>query len=282
MPAINLIPAPRLDARRRRSRRNRCVLGCMAYAVAAMAAAVAAHGVWGDADAHVTDRLAEAAADVDQTGKAIAAVRADLDAAHATLRASRSIAEQPDWSAVMALLAAKAGPDVALRACNVRPRDPDPQRTGGLTPDPKEAKKPGARPANARPEPPPEPVMALTVAGLGKTQYAVSQFALRLEATGLFARVSLIETNREAFERGEAIAFRVECSMEAPSKDAAAAMGRAPTAKLSAPQAAPPTPAGPATRPAGIARPTTVPASLRATAPAAPPRRGVPIGGGNG
>src|SRR3954454_19723313 len=84
MTAINLIPAPRLDARRRRSRRNRCVLGCAAYAVAAVAASGAAHGRWGEAGAHVADELTAAAADVDQTGKAIAGVRADLDAAHAT------------------------------------------------------------------------------------------------------------------------------------------------------------------------------------------------------
>jgi hypothetical protein len=183
-----------------------------------VAASVACHGVWGEAEAHVAGQLAGAAADVDQTGKAIAGVRADLDAAHATLRASRSIAEQPDWSAVMALLAAKAGPDVALRGCTVRPKDPEPQQP--KAPQPKDPKKSGAK-TPARPEPPPEPVMVLTVSGLGKTQFAVSQFALRLEATGLFARVSLIETNREAFEKGEAIAFRVECSLDAPAREVA-------------------------------------------------------------
>jgi hypothetical protein len=53
----------------------------------------------------------------------------------------------------------------------------------------------------------------LNIAGLARSQLAVSQFILRLEQTGLFDRVSLIDTARETFLGGPATGFKLECSL---------------------------------------------------------------------
>ena len=56
----------------------------------------------------------------------------------------------------------------------------------------------------------------MTIPGVGRPQLAVSQFALRLEQTQLFAKVRLVETNRTTLDRLEAVAFVIECSLDDP------------------------------------------------------------------
>src|SRR5687768_6607625 len=103
MRTMNLIPAHRLAARHRRALRNRCAVGCTAYAAAVLAACAAGHVVLAKADPLVGGRLEDVAEEIDRSGKSIAAVKTELDTAQSTLRASRSIAEQPDWSALLAI-----------------------------------------------------------------------------------------------------------------------------------------------------------------------------------
>jgi hypothetical protein len=121
MKSVNLIPAARLSARRRRAHAKRCIAGCSLYAVLAMAAELACRGIWGQADASLPVRLADAQAVVERSARDLAATRADMDAAQSTLRASRSIAEQPDWSVLMNLLALKEGDEIVLRQCLLLP-----------------------------------------------------------------------------------------------------------------------------------------------------------------
>jgi hypothetical protein len=53
---------------------------------------------------------------------------------------------------------------------------------------------------------------------------AANRFLLRLEQTGLFSKVSLLDTAREPFFDKNAIAFRLECALNpAPPPGAPAA-----------------------------------------------------------
>src|SRR4051794_9483600 len=143
MKTINLIPAPRLQARRRRVHRLRCAAGCLAYVGVMGIATAVSHAVLEKSDPQLENRLTAVGLTIDQTSKSVATAKGELDRAQSTLRASRSIAEQPDWSALLALLASKSGEEIVLKGCAVRPRDPE--RPAAL-PDPK---KPGAKPAAA-------------------------------------------------------------------------------------------------------------------------------------
>jgi hypothetical protein len=212
MKSVNLIPGPRLAAKRRRVHLRRCVAGCCAWAVLAAGAAGAAQVTWGGVDPGTDASLEKLARDIDDAGRATGAVNAELSAAESTLRAKRRIADQPDWSLLLAILAGQTGDEVVLKGCNLRVA-----ATPAPTP-PVLPARPGAGqvPVAAGALQPTAHRFTVNASGVAKSQLAVTKFVLRLEQTGLFARVTLLDTTREAFVDGEAIGFRVECWLDEP------------------------------------------------------------------
>src|SRR5581483_11720777 len=112
MKNINLIPAPRRAAKRRRIHLRRCAVGCAAWAALSVAAAVLAHAVWRVEDPQVGERLARMNEEVTRTERALGDVRLQLAKAHSSLRGNEAIAAQPDWSILLALLGKQVGDDV--------------------------------------------------------------------------------------------------------------------------------------------------------------------------
>src|SRR3954454_17334622 len=108
MKSVNLIPAPRRVAKLRRIHLRRCAVACAGWAVLCAVAAASSHALWRNPeDMQAEDRYATVSEDIERTDRAIAAVRAQLAAAQSTLRAHEAIADQPDWSVLLALLAQK-------------------------------------------------------------------------------------------------------------------------------------------------------------------------------
>lgn len=229
MKSVNLIPAPRQVAKRRRVHLRRCAAMCAAWAVLLVVAAVAIRVVWGgDGDAQAGDRLAAVSDDIARTERAMAETRNQLAAAQSTLRAHEAIANQPDWSILLAVLARKIGDDVVLKGVRVHPAGAsasaartDPRRTTVMA-------APGAGGPGGAGGPIAEPPFVLEASGMAKTHAAANRFVLELEKTGLFAKVTLLDTAREPFLVGEAIAFRLECSLDEPGNASATAPGNAP------------------------------------------------------
>lgn len=235
MNSVNLIPAPRLAAQKRRVHLRRCAAGCCAWAVASALAAGAAHAMWRQAeDPQFEERLAAVSDDIERTGRAIATAKAQLAAAQSTLRANEAIASQPDWSILLAVLARGIGDDVVLRSCHVHPaggvagRRFDARRTVTPATPHAPAIAPGTAgsPANAAPAPAEEATpFVLEANGIARTLASAHRFVRDLEKTRLFARVTLLDTTREPFLTEGAIAFRLECSLDelAPATPAATA-----------------------------------------------------------
>jgi hypothetical protein len=119
-----------------------------------------------------------------------------MNDAQARLDTIRVINEQPDWSVLLRLIAKASTDQIVLTGCRL-----DLQADANRT---------NARPATTQPN---AANHVLSITGFGRTQAAVSHFVLRLEEAKLFDRVSLIKTSREAFSSGEAVAFRIECSL---------------------------------------------------------------------
>src|SRR5665213_937838 len=165
MQGVNLIPASRRDAKRRRLHTRWCAAGCAVYAAAALAGAVA---------------------------------RTAMDA-------DRQIAEQPDWSHLLGVLARQSGDQIVFNSCAV---GPNLQADASPAAVPPAAKTPGSGASRT--------ALALTVSGFGRSQLAISQFVLRLEKTGLFARVA-VQTHRETYLGGEAVSFQLICSLDEPA-----------------------------------------------------------------
>ena len=226
MKRVNLIPVQRRLAKQRRTYIRRCVAACAAWAFVAAGAGVATHLTWGRIDPTLEPRLQRAAQSIETADRTLAAVQADLAAARSTLRATQAIADQPDWSILLALMGRSAGPEIVLRNCNV-------EQTIAPVVAPV-AQPTGRGAAKAPPAPPAPPVKVFSVGtqGMGRSQFAVAQFVLRLERSGLFARVSLVDTSRESFLGREAVSFRIECVLDSSpltpaSKDAIAGGGAA-------------------------------------------------------
>jgi hypothetical protein len=214
MKSVNLIPGPRRDAKRRRRHRNTCVAACGAYAAVLACAVGVARIVWGGAAVveELGTRIETAEKDIHRLERQTADARVELATARATVEANRTVAGQPDWSVLLGLLAKTTGDDVVLRAVSIAP----PPNVAG--PAPVAA---GTAGANAT-QPKAMPDVVLDVGGIGRSQLAVSQHVLRLEQTGLFSKVTLLDTGREAYLNGNAIAFRLQCTFgDRPAQPAA-------------------------------------------------------------
>jgi len=192
MRSINLIPSSRQAARRRRRQVGWCAAGCVAYGLAAAAAGAVAVVVWGGRDVAVTGELSSVQQDIQKSNQSLAQANAALARARTVLGATRQMCERPDWGQLPALLAQEGSDRVMLRTCELSPAGP---ATAGVPAGP----------------------FVLLAAGVARTPADAQQYAIRLQKTGLFDRVTLVDTHREPFAGLEAAAFRIECALGAAS-----------------------------------------------------------------
>jgi hypothetical protein len=218
MKSVNLIPAPRRDAKRRRRHRNVCALACGTYALALGCALGVAHLMFAGAAARLDEELHATDAAIERTQQQVDDCRDELIAARATIEANRTVAEQPDWSVLLALLAKCTGDDVVLRSVIITP----PAAPTGAAAAAAQAAAKAGTPA---PAPPAVPEFLLEVHGIGRSQLAVQQHVLRVEQTGLFAKVALLDTGREPYLEQDAIAFRLQCTFGEPKQPQPAQAG---------------------------------------------------------
>ena len=196
--AVNLIPAQRLKARQRRRRVERWTAGTLSYGLALVGVSCVLHLMSVGGERAVATELEQTRAKFQAVNAAIEKIQPKLAEAQTTLVANRSIGGQPDWSILLALLAELLGDDAMLVSCELKPLTDD------WSGDRSESLREPAKATMAA-------QYLLRLAGLGQTQAAVSNYLLRLEQTGLFESVSLIETSTVPFHTGSAVAMRIEC-----------------------------------------------------------------------
>jgi hypothetical protein len=113
----------------------------------------------------------------------------------AAMQSIREIAEQPDWSILVAAVGQRCGDEIFLAdlamAGNSR-QDSDP---------------------SPKPSDPSSRNLVLHLKGFGQSQEAVSSFVLRLQELSIFDRVKLLQTTRQAFAGADAYAFQVDCTI---------------------------------------------------------------------
>ena len=220
MNGINLIPAPRLAAKRRSAHLHCCAAACACWTVLSLGAAGLAHAIWREEDPQAVERLAKVNEEMRRTDRVIAGLRAELAAAQSTLRANQTIAAQPDWSIMLGLLGQQVGDDIVLKSCRVRPSSV----ARAVAPAARRGAPRTAAPAADAAQPAEPPPFALDVSGMALDHAAANKFLLRLEQTGLFTKVSLLDTAREPFFDKNAVAFRLECALnQSPPNDPASA-----------------------------------------------------------
>jgi hypothetical protein len=229
MKPVNLIPVRRLIARQRQRHVRRCIVICSSWAfviagVCALGQGVVPGPVNGEnGTAPLPLRLERAGKELEVAQQNAAAAREELANAQGTLRATRAIADQPDWSTLLALIGRATGDDVMLKTLELQPQG---SKGSAATAAPV-APTTNAKAAAASSTAPKGGAFVLSASGLAQSQLAVTQFVLRLEKVGLFSKVTLLDTSREPFRDGEATSFRLECVID-PTPPAANAPTLAP------------------------------------------------------
>ena len=206
---INLIPVYRLAARAKRRRLAAWFIGGSVWGTALGVIYAICYLAWATPIRPLDDELTKAQSAIADMERTTASTKSQADELAQRIESGQAVVHQPDWSILLALFSDTLGDDVVLAKCELK-------RIGGELPAPAAANAPVVK-ISAPPKKPAAPELPswqLLTSGMGRSPAAVSQFVLRLEATGLFDRVALVKTMREPFRNAEATAFTLECQLK--------------------------------------------------------------------
>ncbi len=197
---INLIPADIVVTRQAHAKRRGWLAACILLAAAGVVASLAVRaslrdprGLAGELDRE-RDRLARAGADVDSA-------KAALRAAQIRLNAVGGLADRPNWQVLLGIIAQSRLDTTVIDAISLK-RAPAP-------PAPAAAAS-GAAPATPGVE---EQSFLVMIKGRGERQRDITELALRLEQTELFASVR--QERVQAVQVGERtlLEFEFTCAL---------------------------------------------------------------------
>ncbi len=196
MARANLIPARRRERRYRLRRARTWATALGAYAMLLVCAYVACFAFGQDDNGAIIKEMSETTARFHASGTQISELRESVAKSSQQLAAVRVLAQNPDWSLLLAMIARNLAEEVVLDRCSLAPVD------AGI-----DANSPAAGEAVIYQR------YLLDLSGFGKSQASVSQFVLRLEKSHIFESVRLIKTQKRDFMNGQAVSFRLECEL---------------------------------------------------------------------
>ena len=112
MTSISLIPAYRRDARKRHRRLRRWGATCAGYVAFLVATYAFCTAVWGANGRTLDSQFQHTAGEIAQADQKIIALEKELRHNERLLAANRVLADQPDWSLLLALLSHALQDDV--------------------------------------------------------------------------------------------------------------------------------------------------------------------------
>ncbi len=215
MRSVNLVP-PELVMARRRADRTRVWAGVtVVYSVIALSTGALAWSA-GHVGVDSRDRLTELSDRTQKQEIALRLAREALATATRKLAAAREVSVHPNWTLLLNALAAFKGPDVVLTTLEIKPIMPKAEptaRAAGRAAEP--VTKPSSGAGSTKPA-----GFLMTIIGDARTQKSVTDFVLRLEETGIFASVRLVESKSKPgpSDAGKApaieiIGFSLECRL---------------------------------------------------------------------
>lgn len=200
---VNLIPAGRLAGRRRRTRLYLWVTVCGVYASLVAAGSLTFHVAQAGEGRSMAEHLEAAAQQIERDNRVLLEARRQLAETMTVLETTTAIHGQPDWGKLLTGLSLQVGDQIVLSRCQLTTLTADQkvitvEGSGSLPAGPLGTFLTGCR-------------HTLVLNGFGKSQESVSRFVLRLEESGAFDLVRLVNSSRQTFLQGEAVAFGVEC-----------------------------------------------------------------------
>lgn len=215
---VNLIPQARREAKRQRRRLRRWGVVLTTYGLALALVSSMLH-MFGQMDNRaLASQLEGLAAGIEKSQGDQKTIRTELKRAKTIWQSNHAVGDQPDWSVLLALLARHVGDDVVLRSCTLAPSTGAEAVASNTQSGRKSTTLNTPAPSRASTSQDPDQ-FRLELTGLGRSQNAITQFVLHLEQIKLFDKVRLVETRREPFLSSDAVAFRIECSLEESTRE---------------------------------------------------------------
>jgi len=203
MSDVNLIPAGRLAARRRKARWLVWATVCGAYAALVAGGSLTFHVAHAGAGRSMAGRLEAVDRQIERDDRMLLEVRRQLAETMNALETTTAIHDQPDWGKLLTGLSVQVGEEIVLTRCQLTTLTADDKALTAETSGSVPALPLGAFLTGCR--------HRLLLNGFGQSQESVSRFVLRLEETGAFDLVRLASSSRQTFLKSEAVAFSVEC-----------------------------------------------------------------------
>lgn len=200
---VNLIPATRLARRRRNTRLCVWAAICGAYAMCLIAGSATMQALRASEDRTLNGQRIDFAQQAEQHNLDLLEVRKELGEATTALETTRAIHHQPNWSKLFLGLSERLGDEIVLSQSQLTTLTEDNKVIVEQWADSMPARPLGTLLRECR--------HTLLLTGFGKSQESVSHFVLRLEGTGLFHLVRLVNSSRQTFLDSEAVAFSIEC-----------------------------------------------------------------------
>ncbi len=194
MLAANLLPMSR---RRASAREDRAVLWM--FVVAGLAAALMAATMLirvssrSSTAAATARELTGVQAELERLGTLVAESKSRAQKSDSMLAAARAIADHPDWSLLLNLLGKLRGDQVDLARVALGYRKPEANT------------KPGAKLGRG---------YWVRITGQATDQAAVAKFAVRLEDSGLFDKVTLTESKKGTGVGDTLVDFQIDAAIE--------------------------------------------------------------------
>lgn len=196
MVIANLLPQPRRRLLARQDRTARWVLFVAVYSFALAALWLGSRQYVAGGRSGLERRVTGVESERAGVESAISGLREKSTRVQASLATARSIADHPDWSVLLSLIATIRGGDIEVDRIALGPR-----KAVAAKPAPTKATK----------------GVWVRVSGLGKDHQAIAQFALRLEGTGIFERVALSDARKSAGELEGLVGFEIEAQIDEPA-----------------------------------------------------------------
>ena len=192
---VNLIPLHRVETRHIQRLVKQWAVGCALWVIVLGLMWSGSYAVLGGESRAIDIEIKAVADEVHRSKELVNELQPQLRRANAIIAATHNVGDEPDWSLLLRLLASLLGEEVFLTSCQLKPAaEPDPDFE-----EPIDRKMPTS--------------YALYLKGRGRSQTAVSHFALKLEQTALFGSVTLIKTHSPPAKSHEAVDFSIQCQL---------------------------------------------------------------------
>jgi len=210
MSDVNLIPAGRLAHRRCRRRLCLWVTVGGVYVSLVVAGSLTFQIARASEGRSLAAQRDAAAQQVERDNRVLLDLRRQLAETMIALETTTAIHGQPDWGKLLTGLSLQVGDQIVLNRCQLTTLTADGKT---LTAEAKAGTAESSGPLQTLPL---GTFLtgcrhSLALKGFGRSQESVSQFVLRLEESGAFDLVRLVNSSRQTFLKGEAVAFIVEC-----------------------------------------------------------------------